>query len=98
MTLIAQTFQRLELLHQQIAAATPGDDHTLAAINNEIEQLVDIMATHPILSIEDMALFAYAATWGGEQGPTIEFSKRVEGILSDAGVNPFLHHKPRRAA
>jgi hypothetical protein len=98
MTLIAQTFQRLEQLHQQIAGASLGDEHTVAAINNEIEQLVDIMATHPILSIEDMALFAYAATWGGEQGPTTEFSKRVEGILNDAGVNPFLHSKSRRAA
>lgn len=96
--MIAHAFQRIEALHHQVATLAPDDDQGLAAINRQIEQLVDIMATHPILSIEDMALFAYAATWGGEQGPTTEFSKRVEGILFDAGVNPFLHRKSRRAA
>ena len=98
MTMIAQAFKRIEALHQQISTVAPGDDQALASINRQMEQQVDIMATHPLRSIEDLALFAYAATWGGEQGPTDEFTKRLEGILRDAGMNPFLHRKSRRAA
>ena len=95
MTPIASAFQRLDQIHQQFASLPIGDDDGAAEITNRMDQVIEEMVALPIQSIDDLALLAYAATWGGDQGASDGFAARMVEMVGNAGCTAFLH---RRAA